>query len=213
MTNLNSIYCENLSNLFIINEPVNTLTNLSFFIASIYLFKKYKKEKTKKIDVIILIFLLFLIGFGSTIWHLTQSLVGELLDMVPILLFLIVYIYSFLKRIVKLKIYYIVIFIICFIFATFNLPKLFNEDPIKTSSGYLPALITLFMFTVYVYFNNKKTFKYFFSSSIIFLSSIILRSLDFVFCNTLIIGTHFLWHILNSILLYLLILVLLKYKE
>lgn len=213
MTNINSIYCENLASTFHIAEPINTITNISFFIATFMLFKTYKKQKNKQLDIIFLISLLFLIGLGSTIWHLTQSFIGELLDMIPILLFLIIYIYSFSRKIIKLKWYYTFLILILFIFATFNLPSLFDKDPIKTSSGYLPALLILFIFTIYTYYKNKYVYKDLLTSSLIFIVSIILRSLDFVFCNTLIIGTHFLWHILNGILLYILINALIKYYK
>lgn len=202
MLNSGALYCENFSANFIVTEPINSVTNLSFMIAGTFLLKIYFKQEKKEFPIYWLITLLFLIGIGSSAWHLTQSKIGELLDVIPILLFMISSIVIFLNRIVKWKWYLILITVIGFFVASALAPNLFKNDPLKTSAGYLPALSALLLFTLFAFINNHKILKCFVIASVLFVLSITLRSLDFLVCTQFPVGTHFTWHILNGFVLY-----------
>ena len=79
------------------------------------------------------------------------------------------------------------------------------------SGQYLPALLMLFIFGFWC---SKKAIdgsKEFFTAAIIFSVSVACRSLDLLLCiQTDYIGTHFIWHILNGFVLYLVIKGLIK---
>ena len=67
----------------------------------------------------------------------------------------------------------------------------------------------LYLFTLYtLYFLLRKKVlikrELFFYTSIIFSISVIFRVLDYYLCSFWHIGTHFIWHILNALTLYLL---------
>jgi hypothetical protein len=168
------------------------------------LFRLYIKTKIKAYDVLALIVLLFLIGLGSGIWHFTQSPVGEFLDVIPILLFILVFIASFLKRFVGAKTPYIVLSIFLFILLSYSAQFLFEEEPLKTSGGYLPALLVLILMSFYLIQKKVKVSKTFALASLVFIVSISFRSLDFILCSGFSTGSHFVWHILNAVALYLL---------
>ena len=62
----------------------------------------------------------------------------------------------------------------------------------------------VFLFLGYsIYLRNKNPYvsKNLFICFFILLISVILRSIDHKLCSNLSLGTHFLWHILNSIVL------------
>jgi hypothetical protein len=212
LLNKGSIYCENFSNTIGIAEPVNTITNIAFIIVSIMLFRLYIKNKLKAYDIFALIVLLFFIGIGSGIWHFTQSPIGELLDIIPILLFMLVFLASFLKRFVDAKTPYIVLSIFLFILLSYPAQFLFREEPLKTSGGYLPAILVLILMSLYLIKKKIEVSKIFSIASLIFMVSISFRSLDFIVCSRFSTGSHFVWHILNAVALYLLVKSIIIYK-
>jgi hypothetical protein len=51
----------------------------------------------------------------------------------------------------------------------------------------------------------------FFKAAALFAISLTFRSIDMTICPSLAIGTHFLWHLLNGIVLYILVKALMDY--
>jgi len=208
--NTEKMYCENFQNLPFTSQPVNTATNIAFFIAGILLTNLYWKTKLKSKWINALIILVFFIGIGSTIWHYSGTKIGKLLDVGPISLFMFLSIYYFLNKILKMSVPKIVFSLI--IFGALSLLSLliFKEEPFKSSAGYLPALMVLALLTYLAFKKVNIIFKELFYALITFLFAIIFRSIDFAVCNNFPIGTHFLWHILNGIFVYLLVKALIK---
>ena len=202
MLTTGSIYCENFSNIFLLAEPLNSITNISFFVAGFILLSLYKKRRLRDTYLLSLIILVFSVGIGSSVWHLTQSLVGEILDEIPILLFLLVYVILFLRRVIRWRWYYVLLSTISFLIASFLAPNIWKDEPLRTSGGYLPALVVLIVFTVLAFKRDRKLFKHLFLAATLFIASIIFRSLDFIVCGFFPLGVHFVWHILNGMVLF-----------
>ena len=92
------------------------------------------------------------------------------------------------------------------ILLSFLLGILFSKTIISTSSFYLGLL----SYMIYIAFLLKKVsnIKYFLIAIILFSISLIFRSVDIYLCDFISFGTHFVWHILNSLVIYFLILFL-----
>jgi len=210
--NTEKMYCENFKDLSFTSQPVNTATNIAFLIAGILLINFYLKTKKKSKWISTLIILVFFIGIGSTIWHYSGTKIGKLLDVGPISLFMFVSIYYFLKKIVKMSGLKIIVSLIIFGMLSLLSLLIVKEEPFKSSAGYLPALLVLALLTYYAVKKVNLISKELFYAFITFLLAIIFRSTDFLVCNNFLIGTHFLWHILNGIFVYLLVKALIKYE-
>lgn len=212
MLNTGSLYCENLSDSFFISQPFNTLTNLAFFIAGLFLIKLYRKYDLRSPGIVVCIGLVFLIGMGSTIWHSSETLLGELLDIIPISLLILTSLALFLTKVIKMPIWGIALTLIGFLGINFLSLHLFDKEPLRSSSGYFPAILMLGLMGIYTYWKKIPIYKELILALITFLLSITFRSLDHLLCEPMIIGTHFMWHILNGLLVYLVVRALIEHE-
>ncbi len=77
--------------------------------------------------------------------------------------------------------------------------------------GYAPAFAALLLVGVLLAWQGHRAARYLFLAAAIFLASMTFRTLDFELCpltrlDGRALGTHFIWHILNAVLLYVLLL-------
>ena len=192
-------YCER-TNLDLLSEPLNFFTNLFFLIASILLlFNKAIKDKKYAL-------LIFLIGIGSMLLHSIPNKLTGGLDVLFIMLFVYYYIYKIYIKL-NIKKYFSIIISISFILFCFIFGYFFINTFLGSSAFYLPIILHLILLYFYFLFNKKiyKHYKLLLYISILFSCSFLLRSVDIHICNIFFIGTHFIWHILNAVVLYLLI--------
>ena len=76
--------------------------------------------------------------------------------------------------------------------------KAFPAGALNGSVTYVPALVTLFAITAWVTATNGRFAFPFAIASALFVVSLALRTVDHAACGVFPIGTHFLWHLLNS---------------
>lgn len=206
------IYCERVSS-DIFAEPINFITNLAFIIVCILLYRQYKKRvfhsKVIQYYSLILIILILIIGIGSLLFHLLGTVLSAIADVLPIMIFIILYLYLsvrfFLNKSQKVAIFSIGIFLIFNFFLT--------TLGIEEIASYLAALFSMLLISLLTY--KKKEYGISLGlliASFIFTISLSLRQMDLLYCAHLDIGTHWLWHILNSILLYMLVILFMDRK-
>lgn len=191
------LYCERIDS-GLLSEPLNAATNVAFIVAGLLLVKKSVTLDSQQRG---LIALLFIIGIGSFLFHTFATSWARLLDVVPIIIFQILFIWVYLRTSVQCslrKSWFLIAFYLC---ITLYLRR--YSDFSNGSFTYIPSLIVLIIFAFYHYhylaFRDNKLIY----ASIIFGFSLFLRTIDNEICNQLRIGTHFMWHILNSITMYL----------
>jgi len=200
------IYCEQpvFSSFF---EPFNTITNLFFVIAGILLICQFKKSKKLNVKALYLSILLIVIGTGSFAWHLYRTNFTLLIDSIPIGIFILSYLYLYLVKTTKnfyLRIalyigFYIYTILLSVLLENLTSTVIFGNGGL----GYIIAISYFIILQVYNYLKFKIIVKKSLIISFIFLVSIFFRQIDITICNLIGIGTHFLWHILNSLVLYL----------
>jgi len=199
-------YCER-STPQLWDEPLNVMSNLAFFLVAFLIFKhlhatQNSKNKTRW-DLWLLSGLILAIGIGSSIWHLFALSWTLWADRIPILLFISVFLISFLVRIFRLT--------LLSAFSLFSLFQIINiaiqlQYPPTTLNGslfYLPTLVLLIVITIILWRKNHPEIKrYFQLASILFVTAIFFRSIDLLVCDTIPMGTHFVWHILVASTIY-----------
>ncbi len=193
----NYYYCER-NSLSFLAEPLNLFTNLSFILFSILLLKD------KKISNKILPLILFGIGLGSMLLHSIPNIITAIVDVFFIILFIFYFLlilYNKLNVNFYLSLGCSAIFIIfCYLFGL-N----FKDTILKDSAFYFPILMHLYFLVFYFYLikNKRRLLKSFFLIPVLFTLSLFLRTVDFKYCTIFPLGTHFFWHLLNSVVLYL----------
>jgi ubiquinone/menaquinone biosynthesis C-methylase UbiE len=194
------LYCERLSPDFWA-EPVNAFTNASFLIAAFALWRFAKQRKLLTSEAWILVTLAASIGIGSWLFHTFSTPWARLLDVLPILVFQIAVLWLYGGRIIKLNASYLIGFLALYIILTLyarQFPHLFNGSMI-----YAPALFSLALLSIY-HFRHAKFEKHLLIwAVIVFLTSLTFRTIDLKTCEQTPFGTHFIWHLLNGLLVYL----------
>lgn len=188
-------------------EPLNVLSSLGFFIVAFYILRYYRNHpdvKGKWIwDIHALTFLIFWIGTGSTLFHAFPNKTTELLDVIPIVIFINIFFLSIIIRIGQTNLFQT---IVCFLafggashFFVTQFPNAMND-----SIGYLSSMAALVMVAIYLHMKRRPSAQQFLLAALIGVVSLFFRSIDNVICEHLAIGTHFMWHSCNAILLYIL---------
>jgi len=206
-------YCERIAPGFW-GEPFNLLSNLAFVIAGIVVWRIYLQQRNKisgqSWDIGFLIALLFAIGIGSGLWHLLANSWSLKADTIPILLFINIYLLSCLFRLFSLSVILGLSIFSVYHFVNISIQSALPADFLNGSIFYLPTWLFLSGITIFVWQLKLLGHRYYTYALIIFSVSLTFRTVDQAVCDTIPIGTHFVWHILNAITLYLLMLGLIK---
>ncbi len=197
-------YCERITpNLW--GEPLNAVSNLAFIIAGFYLTRLLHSCKPRQNhqvwDIFMLIGLIFLIGMGSFAWHLTAETWALFADIIPVLLFINLFLVSFLYRVLNFSPKVIVVTIIIYQGLNYGIQSHFEPELLNGSLFYLPTFI--FLCALSYLLRQHKTFglQTFYLSGL-FAVALIFRTVDLTMCDSFPIGTHFMWHLLIAFVLY-----------
>ncbi|MBW9271793.1 MAG: hypothetical protein K1566_19300 [Candidatus Thiodiazotropha sp. (ex. Lucinisca nassula)] len=198
------IYCERVNDGFWA-EPLNAVTNLAFLIVVVWVVKALNgsvRPAVKFWDLWLLVVLLALIGLGSFLWHTLATSWSALADVLPILGFIYVYLLSFLARVAKFSLMGMGFWFSVFLFLNY---LVYTELPANFLNGsvfYLPAWVSLLAMTIYCRVAGLSAGRDLFLASLVFTVSLTLRSVDQALCEAWSLGTHFVWHLLNALVLY-----------
>lgn len=195
------IYCERLGPGFWA-EPLNALTNISFFIAALFAMRLARKEGMLHRGTVILIGLLLCIGMGSFLFHTLALRWAMLTDTIPILLFQVQFIALYCAHVMRLSAKK-TIGVLATFFAVIYLFSLAPESILNGSLAYAPAVIFLGLFALWHQAHAKREPRILICAAALFALSLAFRSLDMQFCPSNPAGLHFLWHLLNGGVLYL----------
>jgi hypothetical protein len=221
------LYCERGTDPGLWAEPLNVISNAGYFLAALIFWQLvlWRPREERSADHYLLVALGFLIGFGSLAFHLYADKGTEIADVVPIALFMLVYLGFALNRFLFVPPGWTVLLVIGFaVLAAVAAQVQCWEGGIglagtdvagakpclNGSVGYLPALAALIIVGLALIERHHRAAPYVAWAAVIFAVSIIFRSVDMAFCDQVLIdgrevGTHFIWHLLNAVVLFLLL--------
>ncbi|PVV10217.1 MAG: hypothetical protein B6D77_08640 [gamma proteobacterium symbiont of Ctena orbiculata] len=200
-------YCERIDDSFWA-EPLNAVTNLVFLFvaaAQIRALRQRGEPVSQTWDLWLLTGLLGAIGIGSFFWHTFATAWAELADVIPILLFLSLFLCSFLHRVTKLRISWVLFWFFLFQAANILLLWMLPGDLLNGSIFYLPAWSGLLLIALYCRFTMLGCSNRLLYAVLVFTLSLAFRTLDQSLCAVWSYGTHFIWHLLNGVTLYIVI--------
>ncbi|MFL2794045.1 MAG: ceramidase domain-containing protein [Paracoccaceae bacterium] len=191
------IYCERLD-IGIWAEPINAVTNIAFILAAIIMWLRCKNLVEGKI----LSFLLLSIGCGSFLFHTYAQTWAAFLDVTAILIFILTYIFVANRRfLVWSKMVSLIGVILFFPYQLLLVSILSNIQFFGSSVQYIPVAILIFIYSGLLRKSEPNLSRGLFIGAAILCLSIISRTVDEPLCSILSVGTHFVWHILNAIML------------
>ncbi|MEO9827289.1 MAG: ceramidase domain-containing protein [Paracoccaceae bacterium] len=187
-------YCERTDPSFW-SEPINALTNLAFVIAALIMWQRTFGAGR------VLAVILLAIGIGSGLFHTVATAWAAAADTAPIIAFALLYIYLANRDFHGWPIWLSALGAAAYIPLTAALTPLFAAIPfIGISSFYWPLPLLIFTYAIWLRRNRELSRNLAIGAAILCLS-LTFRSLDKQLCMQIPFGTHFLWHILNAIML------------
>ncbi len=216
-------YCERGHDPAFWAEPFNAISNGAFLLAALFAAIAYLRLPREERDVVEagLIVLVVIVGSGSFHFHTFATRWASLTDVVPIGIFMLVYLGYALRRFLALPWLAVAIGLGLFVWALQAIGNIQCSEPLAMtgtmrgpcfngSLGYVPALAAMLAIGAVLTIQRHPAWPYVLTAGLVFCVSLAFRSLDWDLCALTrvdghAIGTHFLWHILNAITLYLLL--------
>lgn len=196
------LYCERTDPAFWA-EPVNAVSNLSFLIAALVAFLQWRRAGGKDWPVALLIALTAIIGAGSFVFHTVATRGAALFDTIPIAVFIYGYLFFALRRFLGLSLLVSLALLAAFVAFSYAENAIVPRGTFNGSHAYLPALAATLVIGWLVRHGPGGTYVLMAGATLAL--SLIFRSIDNAVCASLPLGTHFLWHLLNGAVLYLLL--------
>ncbi|WP_415392457.1 ceramidase domain-containing protein [Paracoccus sp. SJTW-4] len=182
------------------SEPINALTNLAFLIAALVLWPRLRGPGMAMGRV--LAAALFVIGIGSWLFHTHANRLTGLMDVLPIVAFILFYVFAATRDYFGARPWIAALVTVGFIpYAAATVP-LFSMIPgLGSSSSYAPVPLLILIYAVLLRRRLPDTARGLAIGAGILIVSLTFRTLDQPLCDALPFGTHFLWHVLNAVML------------
>ncbi|SMX49526.1 ceramidase domain-containing protein [Maliponia aquimaris] len=177
-------------------EPVNAVTNLAFVLAAAFMWRRTFGLGR------VLCGILGLIGVGSFLFHTFAQAWAGVVDVLPILVYVLVYIYAANRDFWRLGRWAALGLTALFVpYAAATVP-LFSMIPgLGGTAAYAPVPTLIAIYAVLLRHRAPDTARGLMIGVAILLLSMAARTLDEPSCAILPFGTHFLWHLLNAMML------------
>ncbi len=193
------LYCERTGPEFWA-EPVNAVTNAAFLLAAGVMAQRVRRDHLPVAWALVL--LLALIGVGSFLFHTFANRLTALLDVLGILGFVLVYLYAATRTFFGASRWLAVAVTLGYFPSSVALASVFAALPgLGSSAGYAPIALLILIFAALLWKTAPKTARGLTLGAGILIVSLLFRTLDQPLCAAVPIGTHFLWHILNAVML------------
>jgi len=223
-------YCERGFDPGLWAEPANALSNAAFILVAglaVVRMAQPLPPGTSPPDpmtarfVPVLIALVALIGVGSFLFHVLATRWAQLADVLPIGAFIVLYLMFALRCLARLSIpaasVGLVALIAAFALSMAFCPSAISGPPggpacLNNTLGYAPALVALFAVALLLHRQSHPAAGRLFVAAGVLLLSMAMRTIDLDRCAALSLsgrplGSHFLWHLLNALVLHLLLIV------
>ena len=183
-------YCERLAP-GLWGEPLNDVTNVAFLVAAAAVWWRAGGARTGRTLAVVW----GLVCLASTVFHLTATRWGGAADSGFILVFVLYYAAMFPHVFLRVRLKLSWLAAPAFVALTVAMAAL-------GGGLYLPALVGLGVFAGVLLYARDPYWTHFAIAGALFALSLAFRSIDGVVCGDFPSGTHFLWHLLNAVVLY-----------
>lgn len=199
-------YCERLGPAFWA-EPVNAMTNAAFLVAAVMVWPGARGVER------VLAVILFAIGVGSFLFHTVAQAWAGMADVAPILLFILVYVYAANRHFWGWPAWASALGAAAFVPYAAALARVFGHVPwLGSSAGYAPVPVLIYAYVFALRRRAPGTARGLAIGATILVVSLAARTLDEPLCGAIPVGTHFLWHVLNAVMLGWMIVVLRRHR-
>lgn len=194
------LYCERIAPGFWA-EPVNALTNFGFVLVAVMLWHGANRDHPGDTRVALLNALIVAIGIGSFLFHTLASELSRWLDLLPIFIFQLLYLFVYCRGVVNLAPAVSALLAFLFLLGVLTMSPLAGY--LNGSLVYAPTCLVMLALGWYRNRSDRTQPGLLLIAAAVFLLAITLRSIDVLACDYFHTGTHFLWHLLSAAAIYL----------
>src|SRR3954452_2771936 len=229
------LYCERLDASFWA-EPLNAVSNAAFLIAAGAALLRWRHAGASDLPVLLLIVVVAVVGIGSFLFHTLANRWSELADVLPIAVFIYGYFLLAMRRFLGLGAPAAIALTLLFAGFSFGFVRLWllafgprGVEITNGSVGYFPAALALLGVggllvaagrsadgagapAVATFGARAQAGRSLLRAALLFVVSLLFRSVDLALCGSWPLGTHFVWHVLNAALLFRLVDAALSYR-
>jgi len=226
------LYCERTGPGFW-DEPLNAISNAAFLLIAIVAWQRWHHRGSGDRVTLAFVGLAAIIGGGSFIFHTLATRGAALFDTIPIAIFVYGYFLLALARYLGLPIVLAGLATVVFAALSMGL-RAGLQGAFNGSGDYLPALAGLIGIGLvlklrttpvspdharsesdavhgvsHVLFEQtlrrRAAGRSLLLAALVFAISLVFRTIDISICDVVSVGTHFIWHGLNAVVLYILL--------
>jgi hypothetical protein len=194
------VYCERVG-MGVFAEPLNAVSNVSFLLAALAAWVLATRTDALSAGVSMLIALAASVGIGSILWHTVPTMFTLILDIVPILIFIMWFIWLYARDVIGMRPLFAGAAAAAFLLATFLVIPL--SGVLHGALVYTPGLVVTLVFGVFHARERSAARFTLLAAAGVYLAALFFRTIDNEVCPVLPIGTHFLWHLLIGLVTYL----------
>jgi hypothetical protein len=196
------LYCERTA-AGLWNEPANVLSNAAFLLAAWAIWRlqaesPLARARARRFGVLVLA-----IAVGSALFHMLATPWARLLDEGPIVVFQLAFLWSYGRGVRRWPVAVVVSIMAGLVLTSVWLRSL--GAVLNWSLPYAPAVVLTTVLGV-LHARDPSCRRGRWSLAVgasVFVVAVVLRSIDGVVCSAFPLGTHFLWHFLTAIVVYL----------
>jgi len=216
------IYCERTA-VGLWNEPLNAFSNIAFILAAYWGYLTARRMGRLNGPIWIAILLAGTIGVGSFLFHTFANHWSELADVIPIWTFVVWMILVIIWAVsggslMRAAFGAVKIFALVGIVFWFTSGVLVSgpgaqevTSRLNGSEQYAPALLALYIFAAITLVQRHPAGRWLGWAAVVFTAALAFRTIDIAVCDPLPIGTHFIWHCLNGVMIGLLLQALVRH--
>ena len=194
------IYCER-TGPGLLAEPLNAVSNGSFIIAAWAAWRLAGGWGRLSAGLRTLLALSTSVGIGSGLWHTLATPWALVLDTVPILFFIVWYVWLYTRDVLELRPRSAVASVAVFLAATFV--ALRYSHVLHGALVYTPGLLVVVVLGGVHAREARPERCTLLAATGVYAAALFFRTIDQEVCPALPIGTHFLWHSLIGLVTYL----------
>ena len=194
------VYCERVGP-GLLAEPLNAVSNISFLVAAWAAWVLARRTGALSTGVQVLIALAAATGIGSILWHTYPTMLMLILDIVPILLFIMWFIWLYTRNVIRMRPLFAGASVGAFLLLTFLAFPF--AGVLHGALVYAPGLVVTLVLGVFHAIERTVARFTLLAAAGVYLAALFFRTIDSEVCSVLPIGTHFLWHLLIGFVTYL----------
>ena len=180
------------------SEPVNALTNAAFLVAAAVMWRRTDGLPLARAMVMVLA----AIGLGSFLFHTIATSWAALADVAPILGFILLYLFAANRDFWRLGVWPALGATSLFLPYAVLAGWLFGRIPwLGSSAGYAPVALLIAIYAGLLRRRLPGLARGLALGAALLVLSLAFRTLDAPACASFPLGMHFLWHLLNALLL------------